>query len=141
MEGTGKSIAVAYVLDEKVHQQRNAECINYWPAYVEEILSHRMVKGEKLEPEDLENEDNLSRFSAIIVADGTFSPKAIDNLHDWVEGGGILIGSACKGLDDLFGFLREQTDALQDPGETKGGADEGDDELRTGQIDRFGSGC
>ena len=45
------------------------------------------------------------------------------------------------GLDDLFGFLREQTDAWQDPVETKGGADEGDDQLRTGQIDRFGSGC
>ena len=105
-----EALAVRYAYDRELQNAANARGQNYWYAYVEEILSRIGVSAASLDLEVCGDPEALAGTGVLILGD--FQPSDLpsglpDRLTEWVAGGGVLIGSATEGLDDLFGVAPE----------------------------------
>ncbi|MDP6777956.1 MAG: hypothetical protein QGI83_14455 [Candidatus Latescibacteria bacterium] len=107
---TERALAVRYGYDRKLHEKVNAEGHNYWYAYVEEILSRIGVSASPLDLEACGDAGELAGTRVLIL--GNFESRDLPSglsepLLDWVSGGGVLIGFATEGLDDLIGVATD----------------------------------
>lgn len=99
---------LAIVLDHESHKAANQRGENYWETYLHEISIQLGVQPVVLSPADLlaipphVTAILLSRQSASLL---TSQSKIA--LTAWVHGGGVLIGFAAQGLDELFGIRSE----------------------------------
>jgi hypothetical protein len=107
-----RSLTIGYAFDQQLRETANAEGRNYWYAYIEEILSRLGLCSQALPLSTCADVDLLSRTGVLFL--GNLQASAIpsysaESLSNWVEDGGILIGFATEGLDDLFGVSGEET--------------------------------
>ena len=105
-------LAVCYAFDDRLRQAANAEGRNYWYAYVVEVLSGLGVCPRPVALDACANAASLTDTGVLVLGNFRASrlpPEATVALSRWVEAGGILIGFATEGLDDLFGVTGEGT--------------------------------
>ncbi len=98
---------LAYVFDEQLKEELNNNKENYWDVYIREINEQLGLQALTLSCSKLENKENLDKVRTLIVgrqSGANLSTQAKENLSDWVQKGGMLIGFALEGLDDLFGI-------------------------------------
>ncbi len=103
------ALRAALVLDGELHAEANARGENYWPLYAQEILRRIGLPFEVIEPGDLTPE-HLADLRIVILSalpEQRISRAQIEALTAWIETGGLLIGFATEGLDDLFGVTVE----------------------------------
>jgi len=99
-------LAVCYGFSRRLQDEANANGRNYWYAYVEEILSRLGVSAQPLQLDDCADPSALERVGVLVLGNfplSSFLPGATRVLADWVNAGGVLIGFATEGLDELFG--------------------------------------
>ena len=99
------ALRAALVLDDGLRAEANARGENYWPLYAQEVLRRIGLPFEVLAPGDLTPE-RLADLRIVILS--ALPRERIERaqaqaLTAWVEAGGLLIGFATEGLDDLFG--------------------------------------
>lgn len=100
----------AIVLDEQIQARQNGQGQNYWETYLHEIANQLGQPAQVLAPSEL-----LSlgpHISALLLGQHSTSPlsnEATQAITQWVEAGGVLIGFAVQGLDDLFGIETQGT--------------------------------
>ena len=105
-EGESRSLTVRYAFDRELQEVTNAAGRNYWYAYIEEILSRLGVCAHSLPLAACADAEALSQTGVLFLGDfnetdvPSVAPSALTR---WIESGGILIGFATGGLDDLFG--------------------------------------
>lgn len=96
----------AYVHDADLRVQANQQGKNYWYEYMKEINEQLGLHAEEFPIESLEDAASLDDVGILFMGDFPAS-KITDaikaNLDDWVCNGGVLIGFATEGLDNLFG--------------------------------------
>jgi len=105
-EQPARPLAVAVVWDEERRRAANRQQRNYWHSYIWDVLERLGVTASPISPAQLAQPHRLKRFAAIIAGDlpADSARSAAGALTDWVRGGGMLIGLAAEGLDDLFGI-------------------------------------
>jgi len=97
----------AYIYDQVSHRETNRQGRNFWETYWPEICDRLGLTAFPLSSEALSDPAALADIAILMV--GKVSPDLIDpevqkTLQNWVEGGGLLIGSATENLDELFGI-------------------------------------
>lgn len=96
----------AYLYDETLKKACNQQGFNYWDAYLPEICGQLGVSAQALSSADLEEGRCLQGLRGLIIG-GESGRKLSDgvkqNLTRWVSEGGLLIGFAVPGLDQVFG--------------------------------------
>ena len=100
------SLTVGYALDRGLQEAANAEDENYWYAYVEEILSRLGVCARCIDLAACADSEALAEVGVLVLGDFPASSLPAGSgrtLTEWVAAGGVLIGFATAGLDDLFG--------------------------------------
>lgn len=97
----------ALMLDDNLHREANARGENYWPLYAEEILRRIGFPHEVIGREGLSDLTELSVLILPPLPEGYLSREQVAAITAWVEAGGLLIGFATPGLDDLFGITVE----------------------------------
>ena len=103
---------LAYTYDEALKRELNAAGENYWETYVQEILDLLGARGAPLPLSQLEAQENLAGFKALILGSQSgrrLTEKAKTALNTWVQEGGLLVGFATHGLDNVFGIMRRFT--------------------------------
>jgi len=103
------AVRAALVLDDELRAEANARGENYWPLYAQEVLRRVGLPFEVIALSDLTPErlDDLRIVILSALPDGRLARAQIEALTAWVEAGGLLIGFATEGLDDLFGVTVE----------------------------------
>jgi hypothetical protein len=109
---------LAYVYDETVRNEFNQQGINYWDAYIREILDLLGAGGEPLDLKQLENSNSLNKTKTLILGNQMgrkLTDKMIKTLEAWVQDGGLLVGFGLRGLDHVFGnkpsrFIKQEPD-------------------------------
>lgn len=102
-----KSPVLAYVYDKNLQGRINRSEKNYWDTYLREISGQLGLKGERLSFRELEGKRYLSKITTLIIgwqSGVELNSTVKDNLREWVNKGGMLIGFGVKGLDELFGI-------------------------------------
>jgi len=95
--------------DDDLRRQANQQQRNYWPVYYQEILSRIGLSYSLLGPENL-TEEALAQYTVLLLPpleEGYLKPEQQAAIARWVEGGGLLVGFATKGLEELFGIAVE----------------------------------
>jgi hypothetical protein len=105
-EQPARSLAVAVVWDDERRKAANRQRRNYWYSYIWDVLERLGVTASPISPSQLARPHRLKRFAAVIAGDlpAQSARAAAGALTDWVRRGGMLIGFAAEGLDDLFGI-------------------------------------
>jgi len=101
-----RPLAVRYAFDRRLQDAANGEGRNYWYAYVDEILSRLGVCADRVPLAACADPAELARMGVLFLGDfssADLPPGAAKALAEWVESGGVLIGFATEGLDELFG--------------------------------------
>ena len=99
---------VAWVYDAQAHSDANAAGRNYWPVYTEEILRRLGITPERLAPADARDLIRLAGYAVVVAGSHPgVSPTVPSAAEAWVRAGGILIGFATVGLEELFGIRVE----------------------------------
>jgi len=102
--GASRSLGVAWVYDADEHRRQNRARRSYWHAYAREILSRLGVTAEAISPVEAVEPATLADVAALIVGPaGADLSAAAAPLHDFADQGGVVIGFAPLGLDELFG--------------------------------------
>jgi hypothetical protein len=107
-----RSLTISYAFDQQLQETANAEGHNYWYAYVEEILSRLGLNPKALPLSICADTDTLSRTGVLLLGNfqtSAIPPNSAESLLSWIENGGILIGFATEGLDNLFSISAEGT--------------------------------
>lgn len=103
-----KPMRVAWVYDAEAHSAANAAGRNYWPVYIDEILRRVGITAERLAPADARDLVRLAEYAVVVAGPHRrVSPTVPPAAEAWVRAGGVLIGFATSGLDDLFGIRAE----------------------------------
>lgn len=97
----------ALLLDDDLHREANARGENYWPLYAQEVLRRIGLPHEVVGPGRLSDLGALSVLILPPLPEGYLSREQVAAITAWVEAGGLLIGLATAGLDDLFGVTVE----------------------------------
>ncbi|MDF2667793.1 MAG: hypothetical protein K0R67_99 [Paenibacillus sp.] len=98
---------LAYLVDEEIRRELNANGENYWDLYSGEMASMLGASAYALPLADLVREDGLSEVDVLIIGSrtsGRWTSDMKENLRRWVHDGGVAIGFAAEGLDELFGI-------------------------------------
>jgi len=106
MSQNGKKLVTAYVYDAELRVQANRNGRNYWYEYIREINEQLGLHAEEIPMSYLEDAALLAGISVLFVGDlkaSSISDAIRDNLDNWVCEGGVLIGFAAEGLDEVFG--------------------------------------
>jgi hypothetical protein len=97
---------IAYLHDAKLSRERNAAGKNDWDIYIAEILGLIGAKADTISFSEI-NGDGLKPLRALLIgayAGASLSVKMRMDIASWVKNGGILIGFAVPGMDDVFGI-------------------------------------
>ena len=108
---------VRFLYDDRLRQETNGRSENYWYVYIREIADQLGMTAQQMSRQELAS-GALETTRVLIVpnlSEGYLATSERASLAEWVEGGGILIGFATEGLDELFG-LRE-TGRIEQPGD------------------------
>jgi hypothetical protein len=100
----------AYYRDDDLRAQANAGGENYWPTYTAEICDQLGLKAVPWQRPDWLAE--LAQTAVLILPDLPADYLTAEEqvaLREWVQAGGLLIGFATGGLDDLFGIEIEDS--------------------------------
>ena len=100
-----KTIA-AYVYDADLRVQANQQGRNYWYEYIREINEQIGLRATEITTSSLEDAALLDDIGILFMGDlpaSKITHAIRDNLDDWVQRGGVLIGFATEGLDAIFG--------------------------------------
>ena len=100
------SLAVRYAVDPRLKQEANRQGANYWHAYSEEVLSGIGVSASPVDITTHDAPDLLASTGVLVLGsrDAMALPARLrEELPEWVAGGGVLIGFATEGVEDLFG--------------------------------------
>lgn len=103
---------IAYVYDEALQHEINAQRQNYWDIYLQEICNQLGVTAQRLSLTSIEQAENLHGLRTLIIGTQSgekLSTLALANLRRWVDAGGLLIGFNLQGLEDVFGIETEST--------------------------------
>ncbi|MEW6753934.1 MAG: hypothetical protein AB1505_23580 [Candidatus Latescibacterota bacterium] len=103
---TSQALAVCYAQDPRLQEAANAQGCNCWYTYVAEVLSRMGADAQPLPLSACGSAGALARAGVLVL--GNFAAPDLPEgagraLGEWVAGGGVLIGLATEGLDDLFG--------------------------------------
>jgi hypothetical protein len=114
-----KSLTVRYAFDPRLREEAHAAGRNYWYAYVEEILSRLGVSARPVPLNRCADPGTLAETGVLVLGDFRASdlPSGTATvLSRWVTDGGVLIGFATGGLDELFGVADQgNADRAEDP--------------------------
>ncbi|MGQ9556266.1 MAG: hypothetical protein ACUVWR_19365 [Anaerolineae bacterium] len=103
----------AYVLDQDLQRHLNrSKWQNHWDVYIQEINEQLGLRGARLSLADLEDAAKLESLRVLIIgrqSGARLSEAARGNLAEWVRNGGMLIGFAVTGLDEVFGVNQRGT--------------------------------
>ncbi len=111
-------LATAYLWDDDLRESANAHGENYWFAYVQDLFERIGAPARPLAPQDLLKAEALSLVSTLALpdlADDYLDAEQKAALEAWVNAGGLLIGFATEGLDELFGV--EAEGVIEQPGD------------------------
>ena len=104
------SLSVRYAFDDALRARANAEGRNYWYAYVAEILSRLGVCARPFPLQACAEAAALAEVGVLVLGDfapDTLPAQAARALNRWVSDGGVLIGFATEGVDEVFGVAGE----------------------------------
>ena len=108
MSQNEKKLVTAYVYDAELRIQANRNGRNYWYEYIREINEQLGLRSQEIPMSYLEDASLLAGISVLFVGDlksSSVSDAIRDNLDNWVREGGVLIGFAGEGLDEVFGNI------------------------------------
>ena len=98
-----KKLITAYVYDAGLRIEANRQGKNYWYEYIKEINEQLGLRAQEISVSDLKDSTRLSDIEVLFIGDFALSDVMKSNLSDWVQQGGVLIGFATEGLDEIFG--------------------------------------
>jgi len=101
-----KNLVTAYVYDSDLRERANLNQKNYWYEYIREINEQLGLRSVQVSRQILEDAARLGEISVLFIGDLTtneITEGMAENLKAYVENGGMLIGFATQGLDDVFG--------------------------------------
>jgi hypothetical protein len=99
-------IQIAYLHDESRKERLNKQGRNYWFEYLKEVLCQLGISGREISPKALGIKEEMSEIKVLFIGSLNLHDYGIDivrNIDDWVAKGGMLIGFATEGLDNIFG--------------------------------------
>ncbi|GGD98436.1 hypothetical protein [Paenibacillus nasutitermitis] len=99
-----KHSTTGYIYDQPTKDHTLSQGRNYWYAYMEEIWDEMGLRASRLTRADLSVLGSLAQLKFLFIDVHDLSAAEQQSLREWVSQGGILIGSAIKGADDLFGI-------------------------------------
>lgn len=103
--------SAGYLTDPALQAKLNGLGRNYWWTYISEVIDRLGLSAGVVDVGELP--ERLPALS-VLFAGGTNRPLPMGALDEWVRSGGVLIGSACEGLDKLFGVEPDST--VEQPG-------------------------
>jgi hypothetical protein len=106
MTENAHKLITAYVYDADLRIEANRQGKNYWYEYIREMNEQLGLRTREMSRHSLEDATALSDVGILFIGDLTASQvtDAIkSNLDAWVKAGGVLIGFATEGLDEIFG--------------------------------------
>ncbi len=109
--------SVRYLSDPLLNQAANARGENYWYAYILDVLEQVGVTAAPIGRRDL-SARGLEGVRVLILPDlpAEYLPaECVAELSRWLAEGGLLIGLATQGLDELFGL--EDMGRIEQPGD------------------------
>lgn len=110
-------LRAALLYDDELRREANESRRNYWPVYYREVLERIGLPHEVVGPQAL-GDGTLGEYRTLLLpplAEGYLGADAAEKLAQWVRAGGLLVGFATRGLDDLFGVRMD--DAIAQPGD------------------------
>jgi len=117
-------LTVRYAVDPRLQAEANARGLTYWSAYVAEVLDRLGVCAQPCALGQISDPELLARTGAMVLGDvprSAIPGRADQALRDWVRRGGVLVGFATEGLDELFGVADDGTLAQgEDPFQISG---------------------
>jgi hypothetical protein len=105
---------VGYLYSDRLRAEANRIGRNYWYAYLPEIFDEMGLRATELSLDALENVSDLAGYKYLFAGSMSLNARQQEVLREWVRLGGILIGFALKGADDLFGISHRKTIAQPD---------------------------
>lgn len=109
---------IAYLCDDSLRRELNAQKQNYWDVYLREVCNQLGVTAHALSFADMENPNSLNGLRSLLIgcqSGGKLSTKTRNHIREWVEKGGLVIGFDITGFDDIFGVKSESV--LRQPGD------------------------
>lgn len=110
------TLQVGYIYDRKLHAATNDGGDNFWYAYIEEVFDQLGLRARRVVPTRKAVTKALETCTCLFVgpvASTGLLPSVADDLTKWVSRGNVLIGSACEGLDAVFGV--RHAEAVRQP--------------------------
>ncbi len=98
-----KKLSVAYIYEPEFRISANKQGKNYWYEYIKEINEQLGLRAQEISMHSLVDINLLNEISVLFIGDMPITDKAKLNLDNWVKKGGVLIGFATNGMDDIFG--------------------------------------
>lgn len=98
---------IAYVQDARLAKEAHSTGRHYWDVYIAEMAAQLGLEAAPLALADIENAHSLDHVDALILgksAGTELSDEARRTVNAWVRDGGLLIGFAIPGLDEVFGI-------------------------------------
>lgn len=96
----------AYIYDSDLRLEANEQGKNYWYEYIKEMNEQLGLCPEELSRKSLEDAKAIEDLSLIFIGDlkaYQITDAMRSNVDLWVKSGGVLIGFATEGLDEIFG--------------------------------------
>jgi hypothetical protein len=101
-----RKLITAYIYDADLRIKANQQGKNYWYEYVKEINEQLGLRAREIAINSLEDSTLLNDVGILFVGDlaaSEITDAMRSNLDVWVSRGGVLIGFATEGLDQVFG--------------------------------------
>ena len=109
MKRDGKPRRSGFLYERSWREEANSRGENHWYEYGREIGEQMGLDGEEVELASL-TPKGLDEYGCLVLPArdaGEWPAAARKALAEWVNEGGVLIGFATRGLDDLFGVSAE----------------------------------
>lgn len=94
---------VLYVIDEREWAEENSRGLEYWDAYLEEILSQLGLSARSIRPEGL-TEKSLEPAKILFTGKVKLSDESLSDVERWVRAGGVLVAFGTDGLERSCGI-------------------------------------
>ncbi len=101
-----RKLMTAYIYDADLRIKANQQGKNYWYEYIKEINEQLGLRSREIPIKSLEDSTLLNDIGILFVGDlaaSEITDAMRSNLDIWVSRGGVLIGFATEGLDEVFG--------------------------------------
>ncbi|MBM3235793.1 hypothetical protein FJZ31_05795 [Candidatus Poribacteria bacterium] len=103
---TQNNLVTVYVYDSDLRERANLKHENYWYEYIREINEQLGLRAVPVSRQILKDVARLNEISILFIGDLTsneITEVMAENLRVWGKNGGVLIGFATQGLDNVFG--------------------------------------